>query len=219
MAAIRAGIGLGADFVEMDVQRTADGRLVVLHDALVDRTTNGNGLVAEMTWDDLQLLDAGGGERVPSLEAALDAAVGAGVMLEVKAPGIAVDMYSAVQASGFSGAVVYASFLHAEVLAIRTIDPLARTLALIEDVPVSGAAFAREAGANLVGLSIDFATAEVVRTLHDAELEVWVYTINDPRLIEQVIGLGVDGVISDFPERVPKSWPDFLGRRGKAKDE
>ena len=57
-----------------------------------------------------------------------------------------------------------------------------------------------------MGLSIDFATAEFVRALHDAELEVWVYTVNDPRLIEQAMGLGVDGVISDFPELVPKSW-------------
>ena len=207
IAAIHAGISLGVDFVEMDVQRTRDGRLVVMHDALVDRTTDGTGLVSEMSWDELRLLDAGDGEGVPSVEAALAAADGrAGVMLEVKMLGIGPELYRAVQAAGFSGAVVYASFLHAEILAIRRIDPLAKTLALIEGVPLSGTAFAREAGATLVGMALDSASGEFVSALHDAGLEVWVYTVNEPRLIERAIALGVDGVISDFPERVARVW-------------
>ena len=59
IAAIRKGASLGVDFVELDVQCTRDGRLVVMHDKLVDRTTDGSGLVSDMTWDKLQLLDAG----------------------------------------------------------------------------------------------------------------------------------------------------------------
>jgi len=205
IAAIRKGISLGADFVEMDVQRTRDGRLVVMHDALVDRTTDGSGLVCDITWDELQLLDAGGGERVPSVEAALAAANGhAGVMLEVKAPGIGPELYRAVRTLAFPGPVIYASFLHAEILAIRSIDPLAKTMALIESVPLSGAAVGRDANAAMVGLAYNSATAEFIATLHDAGLEVWLYTVNEPRLIQRAIDLGADGVISDYPERVPK---------------
>ena len=80
-------------------------------------------------------------------------------------------------------------------------------MALLEGVPVSGAAFAEEAEAALVGLAIDFATADFVVELHKAGYEVWVYTVNDPRLIRRAIELGVEGIISDFPERVPKTWP------------
>ena len=208
IAAIRKGISLGVDFVEVDVQRARDGRLVVMHDALVDRTTDGTGLVSEMTWKELQLLDAGGGERVPSVEAALAAANGhAGVMLEAKTAGIGPDLHRAVRASGFLGPVIYASFLHAEILAIRAIDPLARTMALMECVPVSGAAFARDANATMVGVAYDSAAAEFIATLHDAGLEVLLYTVNEPRLIQRAIDLGVDGVISDYPERVPKIRP------------
>ncbi len=88
LAAIRKGIALGVDFVEFDVQRSRDGRLVLLHVERVDRTTNGTGRVSGLTWEELQLLDAGDGERIPSLEAALAAASGhAGVMLEAKTPG------------------------------------------------------------------------------------------------------------------------------------
>jgi glycerophosphoryl diester phosphodiesterase len=208
IAAIHKGISLGADFVEVDVQSTRDGRLVVMHDNLVDRTTDGTGLVSDLTWDELQLLDAGNEERVPSLEAALAAANGhAGVMLEAKAPGIGQAIYRAVRASAFSGPVIYASFLHAEILEIHKIDPLARTMALMECVPLSGAAFAREANATLVGLALDFATAEFIATLHDAGLDVWLYTVNDPRQIQRAIDLGADGIISDYPDRVPKIRP------------
>jgi glycerophosphoryl diester phosphodiesterase len=208
IAAIRRGILLGVDFVEMDIQVTRDGRLVVMHDALVDRTTDGTGFVSDMTWDEMKLLDAGNGERVPSLEAALAAASGrAGVMLEAKASGIAADLYRTVRASAFPGAVIYASFLHEEILEIRRIDPLARTMALMECVPTSGAAFARDANATLVGLTIDFATAEFIATLHDAGLDVLLYTVNEPRLIQRAIDLGADGVISDYPERVPTIRP------------
>jgi glycerophosphoryl diester phosphodiesterase len=208
IAAICTGISLGVDFVELDVQRTRDGRLVVMHDELVDRTTNGTGAVDGMTWDELQLLDAGGGERVPSLEAALAAASGrAGAILEAKTPGIGPDLYGAVQASAFSGPVIYASFLYAPMLAIREIDPQARTMALMESVPLSGAAFACEDGTTMVGLAFDAATAELIDALHDARLEILLYTINEPRLIAHAIDLGADGIISDYPERVPKIRP------------
>jgi glycerophosphoryl diester phosphodiesterase len=193
----------------MDVQRSQDGRLVVMHDSLVDRTTNGKGLVSELTWKELRSLDAGGGEGVPSLQAALAVANGnVGVMLEAKAEGVGVELHRAVQESRFTGPVVYASFLHPEMLAIRRVDPQARTMALLEGVPVSGAAFAEEAEATLVGLAIDFATAGFVSELHEAGFGVWVYTVNDPRLIRRAIELGVEGIISDFPERVPKDMAE-----------
>lgn len=206
IAAIHQGISLGADFIELDVRCTCDGQLVLMHDELVDRTTNGAGILSRLTWDRLQLLDAGGGERLPSLEAALAAVSGcAGVMLEVKAPNTGPAICRFVQASAFSGPVVCASFLHEEILAIHRIDPLAKTMLLIEDLPTCAAALARQTHATLVGLSIDFLTAEVVRSLHNAGVGVWCYTVNEHRLIRSAIELGVDGVISDFPERVPRT--------------
>jgi glycerophosphoryl diester phosphodiesterase len=180
-----------------------------MHDKLVDRTTDGTGLVSEMTWDELQLLDAGNGEGVPCVEEALAAANGhAGALLEVKTAAIGPAIHRVVQASVFSGPVIYASFLHGELLEIRKSDPIARTMALMECVPVSGAALARDAGATAVGLSVDCATAEFIAELHDAGLEVLLYTVNDLKLIHCAIELGADGVISDYPERIPKIWPD-----------
>ena len=213
-AAIRAGISLGVDFVELDVRRTCDGRLVVLHDARVDRTTDGSGLVSAMSWEEVQALDAGAGERVPGVEAALAAIDGhAGAMLEVKSPWTGAELYRAVAASGFSSAVVYASFLHAELREIRRLDPQARTLALMGRVPIARGARARAAEANLVGLNETAATGELVARMHGAGLEVWVYTVNEPGRIARAIALGVDGIISDYPERVAEAPAGGLSRR------
>ena len=209
IGSIRKSISLGVDFVEVDVQRTRDGRLVLMHDSRVDRTTNGSGLIAEMTWAELQLLEAGHGERIPCVEAALAAASGrAGVILEAKTAGIGVDLCKTVQASAFSAPVIYASFLDAEILAIRRIDPHAKTMALMECAPLTGAAFAREAEATAVGLALESATAELLIALHEAGLEVLLYTVNEPSMIARAIEVGADGVISDYPERVPKEWPE-----------
>jgi glycerophosphoryl diester phosphodiesterase len=213
LAAIHAGVSLGCDFVEVDVQSTRDGRLVLMHDTLVDRTTDGTGLVADFTWEELQQLEAGNGERIPSLEAALAAASGqAGIILEAKTPGIGPALHRAVQTAAFRGPVIYASFQHTDVLEISRIDPLARTKALIEWIPASGTAFAREAQAALVGLSFASASAGFIAALHDAGLEVLLYTVNEPKLICSAIALGADGIISDYPDRVPKIHPPEASR-------
>jgi glycerophosphoryl diester phosphodiesterase len=176
-----------------------------MHDQFVDRTTNGSGQVSDMSWDEIQLLDAGQGEGVPCLEAALAAASGhAGMMLEIKAPGTGSELYRVVRASAFVGPVIYASFLHAEILEIRKIDPLARTMALMEGLPVSGAAFARDAQASSVGVAHDSATADFIAAMHHAGLDVFLYTVNESRQIRRAIDLGADGIISDYPERVPR---------------
>src|SRR5580704_778164 len=83
LAAIEKGIALGADFVELDIQRTHDGELVCMHDKFVDRTTDGTGAVAGLRLQELKKLNAGHGERVPTLSQALQAANGrVGVILE-----------------------------------------------------------------------------------------------------------------------------------------
>jgi glycerophosphoryl diester phosphodiesterase len=130
------------------------------------------------------------------------------VILEVKTPGIGPAIHRVVRAPVFSGPVIYASFLHGELLEIRKIDPLARTMALMDCVPLSAAGLARDANVTSVGLSLDCASPEFIAALHDAGLEVLLYTVNDPRLIDYAIQLGADGVISDYPERIPKIWPN-----------
>jgi glycerophosphoryl diester phosphodiesterase len=104
-----------------------------------------------------------------------------------------------VQEAGFAGPVVYASFLHAEL----STAPEPR-LALLDGVPVGGAGFARDAQAIHVGVSVDCLTPGFAAVLRGAGLRIFVYTVNDARDIAWLESLEVDGIISDYPERVPK---------------
>lgn len=203
LAAIEQGIALHAHMVEFDVQATRDGQLVLLHDATLDRTTNGHGPIAHKLWNDVKGLTAHDGQPLPLLADALRTASGRiGVMIEIKAEGIAQQICRTVQEAQFSGPVIYASFLHDEVLAVRRIEPHAQTLALIEAIPVNRTAFAQDAQATHAGVAFETLTPSFLNALHDRSLRVFVYTVNEPADIQTAKTMGVDGIISDYPERL-----------------
>lgn len=203
LASIEKAVALGCAFTEVDVQRTADGSLILLHDERVDRTTNGKGAVADMNLEEIRKLDAGGGQTIPLLEEALGTAHGRiGLILELKAEGLAYDVCGTVQASGFPGGIIYASFLHDELQHVRRADPDARTLVLFKRLPGNPASEAVRLQATHVGLRFDNATPALVEALHKAHLTVFVYTVNKPADIVRMRALEVDGIVSDFPDRV-----------------
>ena len=203
LAAIQKGIALGVDFVEIDVRCTADGVLVVLHDATVNRTTDGKGRVDRLFLRDIAKLNAGNGEHIPTLEEVLKIAAGkAGLMLELKAEGVAQQTVESVREAGFKGPVIYASFVHKELTHVRAADPEASIMVLFGGLSRASVARAIQYGSSYVGLRHDKATRALVDSFHRADLLVFVYTANTPRDIQHVLSLDVDGVISNFPDRI-----------------
>ena len=203
LVALERGIELGADFIEIDVQRTRDGGLVLMHDKFVDRTTNGTGKLSEMSLEEVRKLDAGNGQRVPLLREALDTVANrTGIIVECITPGIGPEAYRAVKDSGFGGPVIFSSFLHKEIRAIRTLDAKVMTMALIEAVPIVQTAFAEDSGATHAGIALDSMTLEFGDVLHHAGFKVFVYTADTTQQIKLAKELGVDGIISNFPERI-----------------
>jgi glycerophosphoryl diester phosphodiesterase len=203
LASIEKAIALQCHLTEVDVQRTADGSLILLHDERVDRTTNGNGVAADMNLPDIRRLDAGRGQKIPTLEETLSAARGKiGLILELKTEGLAYDVCGIVRASGSPGEILYASFLHDELQHVRRADPDASTLVLFKRLPKNPAAEATRLQATHVGLRFDTATPPLVRTLHKAGLVVFVYTVNRPVDIARMRSLGADGIVSDYPDRI-----------------
>jgi len=202
LASIEQAIALGCAFTEVDVQRTADGSLILLHDERVDRTTDGKGLLAEMELEDIRKLDVDG-RKIPTLEEALHAARGRiGLILELKTEGLAYDICGTVRASGFPGEIIYASFLHDELQHVRRADPDSKTLVLFKRLPKNPTAAAAGLQATHVGLRFDTATLPLVKTLHKARFTVFVYTVNKPADIAKMRSLGVDGIVSDYPDRI-----------------
>ncbi len=203
LGALELAITLGVDMVEFDVRRSADGALVVLHDDLVDRTTNREGRIGDLSLSVLREMDAGGGERIPLLEEALACLSGrAGAMIELKVRGIAVDVCANVEAADFQGTVIYASFFHEELLTVRRLIGDAFTLPLIEDVPIPSTAFATDAQATHVGLALDAVTPSLVKAIQEQGSKVFVYTVDESTDIARMKQLGVDGIISNFPDRI-----------------
>lgn len=206
MASLEYAINLGLDFAEFDIRRTSDGVLVLLHDKTVDRTTNGKGPVDHLSFRDLKALDAGHGNSIPSLEEALRLADGAiGLILEMKVQGLAQDCVETVRHLRLHSPVIYASFLLDELSDICNADRQASTMALFSNLPTDPrgiVATVRSSRATHVGLRHDTVTPDLIQELHQAGWPVFAYTANDPADIERLKTSGVDGIISDFPDRL-----------------
>ncbi len=196
LLSIETALSLGADVIEIDVHRSRDGELIVIHDDRIDRTTNGSGYIRDLTSTQLRTLE------VPTLEEAMQAVKGrASLMIELKVRQIVPEVVRTA-ANNPDVPVFYASFFHSELLCVRELDPAAQTIALIEAVPVSLTAFAIEAQATHAGVAFQSLEPDFVRALKDAGLAVFTYTVDDPREIRYARSLGVDGLISNFPDRL-----------------
>lgn len=203
LIALQKGIELGVDFVEFDVQRTNDGMLVLFHDRTLGSLEPRRRRVSDLSWSSLQTVEIGPGQTIPTLRDALNHINGlTGAMIELKEEHIADEVCQVVEEVGFIGPIIYASFWHKELLEIRNNRPSAKTLALIEGVPVNLTAFAEEAGATHVGLALDCVTERYVSALHAKNLAVFVYTVDEPMDITWLSSISVDGIISNFPDRI-----------------
>ena len=204
---VRRALELGANGVEVDVY-FADGRLVVIHDDTLERTTNGRGRVTKKSFAYLRSLDAGSGECIPTLAEIFDAVNRRAIInVELKGPRTAAPVAALiaeyVNRHGWSyGDFLVSSFDHARIREARQRCPGIRTGALIMKTPPGLAKFAAALGAWSVHASKRCVTPKLVADAHQRGLKVFVFTINQPGEIARMKTLGVDGVFSDFPERV-----------------
>jgi glycerophosphoryl diester phosphodiesterase len=202
LLSIQRAIDLGVDLVEVDIRRTRDGELVLLHDKRVNRTTNGSGCIGDLSFEEARRLDAGLGQAIPSLREALELVRGSvQLMIELKEPGIVPEVMNLIEDCHSSQEVILASFHHPALIEVRRLQSSARTLALIDRVPAN-LDFAKNAEVTHVGVNIGSVAEEFVRNFHRANYQLFVYTVNDERDIRRLSDLAVDGIISDYPERI-----------------
>ena len=208
LLSMRKAIELGVHGFEFDIQLSRDGEAIVIHDDTLERTTNGKGFVHDYTLAELQELDAGGGEKIPSLANVLDMVdKRCRLFIELKAEHAATTVTKLithyVELFGWSYEQLFVcSFDHLQIVSVRAINPQIRTCALIVGIPVSLAAIAEEAGAWAINPNIHHMTKALVDDARKRGLKVITWTCNDPRDITRAKSLGVDGIISDFPDRL-----------------
>ena len=204
---VRRALELGADGVEVDVY-FADGRLVVIHDATLKRTTSGHGRVLEKSFAYLRSLDAGLGERIPTLTEIFDAVNRRAIInVELKGPHTAAPVTALIAKYGKEHGWKFENFLvssfdHARIREVKQLCPEIRIGALIEKTPRGLAKFAEELDAWSLHANKRCVTPKLVADAHQRGLKFFVFTVNGPKEIARMRALGVDGVFSDFPERV-----------------
>ncbi|MFF0433641.1 glycerophosphodiester phosphodiesterase [Streptomyces sp. NPDC004327] len=189
----------GMDVIELDLHLSKDGALVVMHDADVDRTTDGTGPISAKTLAELRELDAGQGERVPVFEEVL-AAVGAPLQAEIKDAGAARALAAVLNERELTGRVEVLSF-HDEALAeVRALVPGVRTALVADRRQDEVVRRALDVGATALVLNIRHLTRDTVERAHAAGLRVVGWVVNTEDDLRLAHALGLDGATTDRPE-------------------
>ncbi|MDO6451862.1 glycerophosphodiester phosphodiesterase family protein [Oceanobacillus profundus] len=221
MAAFEKAFEMKADFIEIDVQMTRDGRLVAIHDTTVNRTTNGNGFVGDYTLEEIQQLDAGSwfgeefaGERVPTFEEIIDEYRGKiGILIELKSPELYPGMEEKVAEALIernmhkpsNGKIIIQSFNHESVQLSKQLLPNIPhgVLAGLTWADVTDEQLAQFATyADFFNPNMNIVTEDLVDRVHLAGMEIYAYTVRTQEQADNLFELEVDGIITDFPEYV-----------------
>ena len=216
--AFERALEIGVDMIELDVQLTRDGRLVVLHDRQLGRTVAGEGPVRERTLAELQALDAGAwfhpswaGATVPSLDEVLEWTAGrAELNVELKSPpsdwtATAEALLVLLSATGRLERTIISSFQMGALAEVRARSRAARLGVLWQTTDFDPMWIEAQAlNAVAVHPLWSLVDQEFVAEARRQDRQVIVWTVNDPDSMADLITLGVTGIISDFPERLPR---------------
>lgn len=189
----------GLDLIELDLHLSKDGALVVMHDAEVDRTTDGSGPIAEKTLAELRALDAGHGELVPVFEEVLDA-VRTPLQAEIKDLAAARALAEVMHRRDLVGRVEVSSFHDEAIAEIARLVPGVRTALIASRYGIDVVERATEAGAETVCLNIRRLTLEVVEAARKADLRIIGWVVNTQDQLRLVRALELDGATTDYPE-------------------
>lgn len=221
MSAFQKGFEMKADYIEIDVQMTKDGELVVIHDTTVDRTTDGTGKVRDLTFEEIRQLDAGSwygeaftGEKVPTFEEVIDAFRGkVGILIELKSPELYPGMEKKIADAlmernmhgSNNGKVILQSFNH---------ESMKKSKELLPNLPhgvLAGAGWKNvteeqlaqfAAYADYFNPTMSIVTDELVSEVHEAGMKIYPYTSRTQEQALRLFDLKVDGIITDYTEHV-----------------
>lgn len=215
MAAFTEAKRQGADGIELDVHPSRDGQLVVIHDATVQRTTQGYGPVVSLTLEQLRALDAGhkfapqfAGERIPTLRQVLRFAAANGLMVNVEVKtgppsyaGVEQLVLRELRATGMLEHVVVSSFQTEVLMNMRALEKGVATALLTGELQVASPRHARAIGATAIHPAFRTVSPALLNEALQLGLAVRPYTVNDEQVMQRLAAWGAHGVITDDPRR------------------
>jgi len=211
-AAFDLALQMGAHDLELDVQMSRDGHLIVIHDDLLKRTTNGAGAVAEHTLAELQALDAGAwfgaqfaGQRIPTLEALLARYRGRAhlhVEIKGKTAGLSERTVDLIRRCGWTQDVTMTSFQIDKLEALRAHAPELPAGWLLRQIDDAVIDRARALGLVQLCPKADIVTPQLVARLRSAGFNVRAWGVANEDLMRRMVEAGVDGMTVNFPDRL-----------------
>ena len=208
MRSFRSAIASGCDLIECDVHLSSDGRLVVIHDHTLERTTNGAGLVGEKTAAELRRLDAGHGERIPLLQEVVELAIGkVGLVIEIKQmpiqyPGLEDKLVAMLRQLGAVADCAAVSFHHPSIRVLRGMEPKLQVGILEGSRPVDPARLLKESGADVYSPHWGAMDPQVVKEIHAAGGAVAVWPVDDAPAIAWCKYCKPDAIFTNRPAEV-----------------
>ncbi|MGP1907643.1 glycerophosphodiester phosphodiesterase [Metabacillus sp. JX24] len=220
LAAFDKAVEMKADYIEIDVQQSKDGELVIIHDTTVDRTTDGSGKVKDLTYDELSKLDAGSwkgeeftGEKIPTFDDILDRYRGkTGILIELKAPelypGIEEKVAEELQERNMdkpqNEKIIVQSF---------NFDSMKKMDSLLPKVPIgvltSSILHTTDTALNEFSTYADYfnpnygiVSKDLVANVHEKGMKIQSWTVRTQETADFLLEMGVDGIITDYPDYV-----------------
>jgi|TARA_B110000259_G_C14025695_1_gene404605 glycerophosphoryl diester phosphodiesterase len=209
LPSIAKAIELGVDGIEIDIFKCASGELVVFHDQTLEKLTNSKGYIEQLTLDSIRKIDVLNGFTIPTLEEVLDLINGR-VFLNIELKGTQTALLTnEIILSYFErkewdlSKILISSFNWEELEIFYSVNPEVSIAILTEDDPLDAIPIAKQL--NAVAINPEYVSLNTgnIDRIKKEGLKIFTWTVNDPQEIKDVITLGVDGIITDFPERVP----------------
>ncbi|MGN0153322.1 MAG: glycerophosphodiester phosphodiesterase [Lachnospiraceae bacterium] len=205
----------GADGIELDVQLTKDGELVVIHDETIDRVSDGKGFVREYTLKELRKfsfhnhMEAYRGVAVPTLQEVLQLVKESTMEINIELKtgifwyeGIERKTMDIVKEVGMQDRIIYSSFNHYSVQKVRELDMSAQTAYLYSDVILDVEKYARQTGVNGIHPALyHMGMADFRKRYKESGLKVRVWTVNEEKHMKSLLEEGVEAIITNYPEK------------------
>ncbi|MDR2478074.1 MAG: glycerophosphodiester phosphodiesterase [Treponema sp.] len=207
MPAFQKAVETGCDGIELDIHLTREGKIVIIHDETVDRTTNGRGFVKDMDYAELRKFDAGNGEPVPLMEEYFDLAEKHPLITNIELKnsvfwyeGMEEKVIEMIRKRGIGDRIIFPSFNHFSILKCKKLAPEIRCGFLVWSWIIDAGAYTQKHG--IEGFHPEYCslTDEAVREIHSRGIAINAYTVNDRKDMERLISLGVDAIITNDPE-------------------
>ena len=208
LSSFKKAIECNVDMIEFDVRKCASGELVVFHDAKVDRITDGEGYIASKSLQELKQLKVLGAETMVTLCEALDF-IDRRVKIYIELKDLCIvdevlgiiEHYVNCKQWKYSEFIV-GSYDHTQLCTIRTAKKEIFVAALLYGIPIGFGSCGADSNAHIICLDSEFITQQLVDDIHQRDMLVYVYTVNDEYQLLRVLAYGIDGIITDFPDDI-----------------